>query len=49
LCGLIVELRAVIAECTDKKTILETTLSSGGEVTAEGEVVAVRVPYSWRE
>lgn len=44
-----VELRAVIAECTDRKTVLNTTLSSGGEVTAEGEVIAVRVPYSWRE
>jgi acyl-coenzyme A thioesterase PaaI-like protein len=44
-----VELRAVITECTDKKTILNTTLASAGEVTAEGEVIAVRVPYSWRE
>ena len=44
-----VELRAVIVECTEKKTILNTTLSSGGDVTAEGEVIAVRVPYSWRE
>ncbi len=44
-----VELRAVITECTNKKTVLNTTLSSGGEVTAEGEVIAVRVPLSWRE
>lgn len=44
-----VELRATVAECTEKKTILNCTVSSDGEVTAEGEVVAVRVPYSWRE
>jgi acyl-coenzyme A thioesterase PaaI-like protein len=44
-----VELRAVIRECTDKKTILETTLASDGEITAEGEVIAVRVPTSWRD
>lgn len=43
-----VELRAVIKECTDKKTVLKTALSSGGEVTAEGEVIAIRVPNSWR-
>ncbi len=43
-----VELRAIIRECTDKKTVLETTLSSQGEITAEGEVIAVRVPISWR-
>ena len=44
-----VELRAVIAECSDRKTILKTTLSSAGEITAEGEVVAIRVPNSWRD
>ena len=44
-----IELRAIIVECTDKKTILNTTLSSGGEITAEGEVIAVRVPPSWRD
>lgn len=44
-----VELRAVITDCTDRKTILKTTLSSAGEVTAEGEVVAIRVPASWRD
>ena len=43
-----VELRAKIIECTDRKTVLATTLSAAGEVTAEGEVVAVRVPSSWR-
>ena len=44
-----VELRAVIDEFTDKKTIVKCTVTSQGEVTAEGEVIAVRVPYSWRE
>ena len=43
-----VELRATISECTDKKTILDCTLSSGGEVTAEGLVIAVRVAPEWR-
>jgi acyl-coenzyme A thioesterase PaaI-like protein len=44
-----IELRAVIKECTEKKTILECTVSSDGEITAQGEVIAIRVPYSWRE
>jgi len=43
-----VELSAVITECTEKKTILKCTVSSGGEITAEGDVIAVRVPNSWR-
>ena len=44
-----VELRATIDTCTDTKTIVKCTLSSRGTVTAEGEVVAIRVPESWRE
>jgi acyl-coenzyme A thioesterase PaaI-like protein len=44
-----VELRAVITECTEKKTILQCTMYSEGIATAEGEVIAIRVPYSWRE
>jgi acyl-coenzyme A thioesterase PaaI-like protein len=43
-----VELCATISECTDKKTILDCTLSSGGEVTAGGRVIAVRVAPEWR-
>jgi len=43
-----VELRATIRECTDKKTILDCTLSYDGVVTAEGEVIAIRVPDEWR-
>ena len=44
-----VELRATISECTEKKTVLECTLSSHGVVKAEGKVVAIRVPAEWRE
>ncbi len=44
-----VELRAKIVECDDKKAVVECTLSSSGTVTAEGQVIAIRVPPSWRE
>ena len=44
-----VDLRATITECTDKKTIVSCTMTSDGVVTAEGEVIAIRVPLSWRE
>jgi acyl-coenzyme A thioesterase PaaI-like protein len=44
-----VELRATISECTGKKTVLACTLSSDGVKTAEGTVVAIRVPAEWRE
>ncbi len=44
-----IELRARIVEASDKKTILQCDLSSGGETTATGEVIAVRVPPAWRE
>jgi acyl-coenzyme A thioesterase PaaI-like protein len=44
-----VQLRAVVEQCTDKKTILSCTVSSEGTVTAGGEVIAVRVPDSWRD
>ena len=44
-----VELRATLDECTDSKTVVKCTLSSAGVVTAEGEVIAIRVPNSWRE
>ena len=43
-----VELRATIREVTDKKTILDCTLSSDGTPTARGEVIAIRVPPEWR-
>ena len=44
-----VELRAAIEECSDRKTLVKCTLSSDGVVTAEGSVIAIRVPPSWRE
>jgi acyl-coenzyme A thioesterase PaaI-like protein len=43
-----VELRARIAEVTPRRTLLTCTLSSGDQITAEGRVVAVRVPPAWR-
>ena len=44
-----VTLRARITEMTDRKTVLEVSLTSEGKETATGEVVAVRVPADWRE
>jgi acyl-coenzyme A thioesterase PaaI-like protein len=43
-----VHLRARVTEVDGKKTFLSTTLSSGGEACATAEVLAVRVPGSWR-
>lgn len=44
-----VELRATIDECSDRKTLVKCTLSSDGTVTAEGEVIAIRVSPRWRD
>ena len=44
-----VELVANIVEAKEKKVTLTCTLSSGGEICAESEVVAVRVPGGWGE
>ena len=44
-----VTLRARIAEFGPKKTLLECRLYSNSEECARGEVLAVRVPNSWRE
>ena len=44
-----IELRTMIVECTDKKTILETRVYSDGRHVADGEVIAVRVPPTWRK
>lgn len=44
-----VMLLARIVEATARKTVLHCTLSAAGERCATGEVVAVRVPWSWRE
>jgi acyl-coenzyme A thioesterase PaaI-like protein len=38
------EVRGTIVEITDRKVILEETLSANGVVTAKGSVVAVRMP-----
>jgi acyl-CoA thioesterase FadM len=43
-----VELRATIRECSDRKTIVDCKVLSEGIVAAEGEVIAIRVPDTWR-
>jgi acyl-coenzyme A thioesterase PaaI-like protein len=42
------ELRGRVREATEKKAIVEVTVSVDGSVTARGEVVAVRTPDSMR-
>lgn len=44
-----VSIRARITERTERKTAVTCTLSSRGEACARGEIVAVRVPPSWRD
>jgi acyl-coenzyme A thioesterase PaaI-like protein len=44
-----VTLRARVAEAGPKKTVVRCRLYSGSEECARGEVLAVRVPGSWRE
>jgi acyl-coenzyme A thioesterase PaaI-like protein len=43
-----VELRATIRECSDRKTIVDCRVISDGDVAATGEVIAIRVPETWR-
>jgi len=43
-----IELRSTIAECGEKKTLVRTLVYSDGVLTAEGEVIAIRVPDSWK-
>jgi acyl-coenzyme A thioesterase PaaI-like protein len=43
-----VELRARIEEVTARRTRLTCSVTSGDQITAEGRVVAVRVPAAWR-
>ncbi len=43
-----IELRARIEKSEGRKTTVSCSLSSGGDVTARGEVIAIRVPSSWR-
>ena len=44
-----VNLRARIVDTSPRKVVLQCTLSSGGQPTAEAEVVAVRVSDAWRQ
>jgi acyl-coenzyme A thioesterase PaaI-like protein len=43
-----VELRATIRECSDRKTTVDCQAISDGDVAATGEVIAIRVPETWR-
>ena len=42
-------LRATVEECGEKKTLLTCHAWSGDLLTAGGEVIAIRVPPSWRD
>jgi acyl-coenzyme A thioesterase PaaI-like protein len=42
--GETVELRGTVSEIKGRKTIVDISLSAGGEITARGQVVAVRIP-----
>jgi hypothetical protein len=44
-----VTLRARVVERADRRAKVECMLSSGGRECARGEVLAVRVPESWRQ
>ena len=41
-------LRATIEDCGEKKTQVKCRVYSGDTQTAEGDVIAIRVPDSWR-
>jgi acyl-coenzyme A thioesterase PaaI-like protein len=41
------ELRSQVKEIKGRKVVVTTTLSAGGQVCAQGEVVAVQVPENW--
>lgn len=43
-----IELRSTIEECGPKKTRVHTRVYSGSTQTAEGDVIAIRVPDSWK-
>jgi acyl-coenzyme A thioesterase PaaI-like protein len=44
--GPVLELRARVTLATERKSVVEVTLSADGVVTVRGEVVAVRIPAS---
>jgi acyl-coenzyme A thioesterase PaaI-like protein len=43
-----ITLRATIEECTKTKTFVKCRAYSGDTQTAEGEVIAIRVPDTWK-
>jgi acyl-coenzyme A thioesterase PaaI-like protein len=43
-----IEVRAVLANVGERKTVVKSRVFSGETLTAEGEMVAVRVSDSWR-
>ncbi|MEM8816155.1 MAG: PaaI family thioesterase [Pseudomonadota bacterium] len=43
-----VEMTARVVESSERKAVVHTSLASGGTVTAEAQVIAVRVPEDWR-
>lgn len=46
--GIELEVRGRVREIHGRKVIVETWLLANGELCARGEVVAVRLPESWR-
>jgi len=42
--GELLTLRAMVKQIKWRKVVLEVTLSAGGEITARGEVIVVRMP-----
>ena len=44
-----IELRSTIEEVGERKTIVKCRVYSDGTQTAEGEVIAIRVPNNWRD
>lgn len=43
-----IELHARVTDSSAKKAVVKCQVFSGGELTAEGDVIAVRVPESWK-
>ncbi len=42
--GPVLEVRGIVREATERKVVVEATVSADGEITARGTVVAVRMP-----
>lgn len=43
-----IDLEATVEDISDKKAVINCRTLSGDSVTAEAEVIAIRVPSSWR-